>query len=142
MSYANMHGALKQYRRIGVDTEIPEATPHRRVQLLLEGVLDRVAVATGCIERGDIPNKGAQIGRAVSIIDNLRAALDHEVGGEMAGNLDSLYVYMARRLTEANLHNRVADLQEVAALVREIKLGWDAIPGHMVGQQYAAATGA
>lgn len=142
MSYANMHGALKQYRRIGVDTEIPEATPHRRVQLLLEGILDRVAVATGCIERGDIPGKGAQIGRAVSIIDNLRAALDHEVGGEMVGNLDSLYVYMARRLTEANLHNRVADLQEVAALVREIKLGWDAIPGHMGGQRYVAAASA
>lgn len=142
MSYANLHGALQQYRRTGIDAAIPEATPHRRVQLLLEGILDRVAVAIGCIERGEIPGKGVQIGRAVAIIDSLRAGLDYDVGGEMAGNLDSLYDYMIRRLTEANLHNDVGYLEEVAALVREVKLGWDAIPEQLSGGRRALAAGA
>ena len=56
-----------------------------------------------------------------------RQALDHRQGGELAANLDGLYEYMTSRLLQANRNNEPALLEEVAALLREVKSGWDAI---------------
>jgi len=71
--------------------------------------------------------KGELIGKSIAIIGGLREALDHEVGGELAANLDRLYEYMIRRLTEANRKNDPAVLAEVAGLLQEVKAGWDGI---------------
>ena len=69
-------------------------------------------------------------GQAIAIVGGLREGLDLEKGGEVAANLDRLYEYMITRLFEANLHNTVAPLDEVAALLRNVKSGWDAIALH------------
>jgi flagellar protein FliS len=53
--------------------------------------------------------------------------LDKSRGGEIAQNLEALYLYMQERLLQANLHNQVEPLDEVASLLREIKTAWDAI---------------
>ena len=45
----------------------------------------------------------------------------------MAANLDSLYAFMIQRLSIANLKNDSAILDEVAALLRDVKEGWDGI---------------
>lgn len=128
MSYMNMRqGALRQYRRAGVDSQIAEASPHQRVQMLLDGILERLAVARGAMQRGDLGAKAALISRTFRLLEALQAGLDFETGGEIAGNLEALYDYMARCLTDANLHNSEERLCEVESLVREIKLGWDAI---------------
>ncbi|MBL4609427.1 MAG: flagellar export chaperone FliS, partial [Pseudomonas sp.] len=60
----------------------------------------------------------------------LRDALDLEKGGEVAANLDSLYAYILQRLSMANLKNDPAILDEVAALLRDVKEGWDGIAQH------------
>jgi len=127
MSYAGMH-ALKQYQQTGTYTGVADADPHRLVQMLMQGVLDRIALARGALGRQAVAEKGEHIGRALAILDGLRGALDHERGGELAANLDALYEYMQRRLVEANLENDGARLEEVAGLLREIKSAWDAIP--------------
>ncbi|MEJ2456448.1 MAG: flagellar protein FliS, partial [Candidatus Thiodiazotropha sp.] len=43
-------------------------------------------------------------------------------------NLDMLYDYMTRRLYDGDIHQNVEALDEVAGLLREIKLAWDAMP--------------
>lgn len=120
--------ALNQYRDAGVLAEVSEADPHRLIQMLFEGALDRIAIARGAMRQGDIAVKGARISRAIQIIDGLRAHLDRKNGGEIAANLDALYQYMERRLAEANLRDDVRILDEVSNLLREVKTGWDAIP--------------
>lgn len=63
----------------------------------------------------------------MGIIGGLRDALDKDKGGEIASNLDNLYAFMQQRLSQANLQNDPAMLDEVAGLLREIKQGWDGI---------------
>ena len=95
--------------------------------MLFEGGLARLAQAKGALERGQTSLKGELLGKAIAIIGGLREGLDHQKGGEIAANLDSLYEYMVSRLVEANVNNDVALVDEVAGLLREVKTGWDGI---------------
>ncbi|WP_375739191.1 flagellar export chaperone FliS [Pseudomonas boanensis] len=119
--------ALRQYQSVDVQAQVFETTPHRLIQMLMEGGLGRLAQARGAMERGQTAQKGELIGKAIAIIGGLRDGLDHQKGGELAGNLDSLYEYMTGRLMQANLKNDLGLLDEVAGLLREIKSAWDAI---------------
>jgi flagellar protein FliS len=121
------NSAVSKYRQ-GSSSEVEYAPPHRLVQMLMEGALDRIAAAKGDIERKDIEARSGQITWAISIVDGLRASLNLEVGGEIAANLDRLYEYMIRRLGEANAHNDIVPLDEVASLLKELKGAWDAMP--------------
>jgi flagellar protein FliS len=138
------HQAMKQYHSLGMKTSVEDATPHRLIQMLMDGALDKIAAARGFMERGEIPQKGAHISWAISIIDGLRVSLDKSVGGEIAQNLDDLYNYMMTRLTEANLKNDTNYLNEVSSLLRQIKGAWDAMPEEIIREhadRVAAAGG-
>ncbi|HBC24316.1 MAG TPA: flagellar protein FliS [Pseudomonas sp.] len=119
--------AMKQYQSVNTNAQLVDASPHRLIQMLMEGGLTRLAQARGATERGDVAQKGALIGKAVDIIGGLREALNLEAGGQIAANLDSLYAYMTSRLIEANLKNDLAIIDEVTGLLREVKSGWDGI---------------
>jgi flagellar protein FliS len=119
---------MSTYRHVGVQSAIDDASPHRLITMLLNGALDHIAAARGAMDRGDTATQGSRLGKSITIIDNLRASLDHEQGGELAGRLAALYDYMERRLLEASRRTDTAILDEVASLLREIKTGWDGIP--------------
>ena len=121
--------ALRQYQKVNSHAQISEATPHRLVQLLMEGSLDRMAQAKGAIARGDVAQKGVMLGKAIDIIGGLREGLDKEKtdNPDELDRLDSLYAYMATRLIQANLDSDPAIIDEVAQLMITVKSGWDAI---------------
>ena len=119
--------AMKQYQQVSIEAQVSDANPHRLIQLLMQGGLERLVQARGAMEREQIPEKGILIGKAIGIIGGLREALDSERGGELAGNLDRLYEYMIARLVEANTSNDTSLLDEVSALLLEVKSGWDGI---------------
>ncbi|WP_455235237.1 flagellar export chaperone FliS [Thiogranum longum] len=137
MSFAGVRNALDQYSQNAVQTGIESANPHRLIQMLMEGALGKIAAAKGFMERGEIRPKGEQIGCAISILEGLKASLDREKGGEIAQNLEDLYVYMERRLIDANRENDASILDEVSDLLKQIKEAWDAIADH--AQQEPAA---
>lgn len=116
-----------QYRKVGVQSNVETATPHKLIEMLLDGALSKLHLARGLMEQKQIAAKGEQISWALAIIDGLKAALDLTAGGEVAANLDALYDYLMRRLVVANLDNDVAVLDEVARLLNEIRLGWNGI---------------
>ena len=138
MSVAGVQNALDQYSHNAVQARIESASPHRLIQMLLEGALGKIAAAKGHMERGEIQLKGAQIGSAISIMEGLKASLDMEKGGEIAQNLEDLYSYMERRLIEANSINDTSLLDEVSDLLKQIKEAWDAIADQAAGQAPSA----
>ncbi|AKS08802.1 flagellar export chaperone FliS [Pseudomonas trivialis] len=121
--------ALRQYQKVNSHAQISEASPHRLVQMLMEGGLDRMAQAKGALARGDIAAKGLMLGKAIDIVIGLRDGLDAQKSDNPAyvQQLESLYVYMTNRLMEANLHNDADMIDEVARLLITVKEGWDAI---------------
>lgn len=124
----NTTTALKNYAKIGVESSVLSADPHKLISMLYQGALLAIMNAKNAILRKDIPGKGASISKAILIIDEgLKASLDKSVGGELANNLDSLYGYMNSRLLIANLKNDMDALEEVARLLSELKGAWDSI---------------
>ncbi|CAK0767680.1 Flagellar secretion chaperone FliSB [Gammaproteobacteria bacterium] len=119
--------ALQQYQQIGVQSSIVDASPHRLIQMLFEGALDRIAKARGSVVRGEVAEKCRYIGAAMAIVDGLAGSLNLEAGGEIANNLAALYDYMGRRLLQANIESSALILDEVSSLLGQVKEGWDAI---------------
>ena len=127
----NASTALGAYKTNKNDVLIDDASPHQLITMLLDGAIERVASAVGAMERGEIGATGESIGKAISIVDNLRVSLDQQKGGQISENLASLYEYMTRRLLEANATKDTAMLAEVAGLLKEIKVAWDQVPADL-----------
>lgn len=119
-----MNSALAAYRTIGAHGGVQDADPHRLVQMLFHGGLDRIHAARGCIERGDLGGKVHQVTRALNIIGGLQGAVNPDAG-EIAERLDALYDYLGLRLLQFNARNDVAILDEVATLLQQISDAWD-----------------
>ncbi len=119
--------ALKQYQHVDTTSQVMDASPHRLIQMLMEGGLSRIAQARGAMNRGQLGLKGELISKAIAIVGGLREGLNHQQGGEVSSNLDRLYEYMVSRLLDANRNNDEAPLLEVAHLLRDVKESWDAI---------------
>lgn len=128
MVNAKRQTALQQYRQVGAQSAVSYASPHRLVLMLLEGALDRIAAARGHMGRGEVAEKANQISRALGILEGLRMGVNKQAGGDIARNLDDLYEYMSRRLVEANAGNQPGPLEEVQALLGEIRDAWAMIP--------------
>jgi flagellar protein FliS len=126
-----MRSSLRSYRNVSLESEIAVASPHRIIQMMFEGALQRIAQAKYAIQQKNPAQKGENIGKAISIIAGLSGSLNMDAGADVSANLDSLYEYMLRRLSEANVANDVEMLEEVSALLRTIKEGWDSIPQDM-----------
>ncbi|MBC3934911.1 flagellar export chaperone FliS [Undibacterium rugosum] len=126
--FSSSANGANAYTKIGVETGVIAASPHKLIVMLFEGAIVAINNAQVQMQSGDIAAKGKSISKAISIIDNgLRASLDKRVGGEIALNLDALYEYMTRQLLLANLNNSEDALIEVSKLLRDLKSAWDAI---------------
>lgn len=120
--------AANVYRQVSAQSGVENASPHRLIQMLFEGLLQNLNAARGAIERGEVESKGTQLGRAVRILEEgLKGGLNREQGGELAMNLGVLYDYCIQRLTQANLRNDAQAVQEVVSLIEPVAQGWQEI---------------
>lgn len=118
---------VQQYSKVGMQTGVASADPHRLILMLLEGALTSVIYAKKEMEAGNIAEKGEAISKVIRIIGELDASLNMEAGGELAHHLRRLYDYMSIRLIEANVNNVSEKLSEVAMLLFQLKSGWEGI---------------
>lgn len=121
MAFGYGAGAYQQVRSHG---GVESADPHGLITLLMDGALERIVKARGHMQRGEVAAKGETIGRCIDIIGGLRDSLDAKVDRAQVARLDSLYEYMSRRLLLANMHNDPEPLDEVAALLQQLRDSW------------------
>ena len=119
------------YRALSVQTGVVDASPHRLIEMLLDGGLEAIARARVAMGQRDVVARVAAVTRALRIVDEgLKAALDYTAGGEIAANLGEIYRYVTVLLTEANNEGSDAKLAEAARLLEMIREGWRGIADH------------
>jgi len=127
------HAMSNLYTRVGVETSVDAATPHRLVALLFDGLVEAIVQARGALQSGQRELKGRAVGRAVRIVEEgLKAGLNLDDGGPLAADLRDLYAYIGVRLTQANVRDDVAALDECQRLIEPLRTAWAAI-GPQVG---------
>ena len=119
---------INAYKKGNLKQQISQADPHKITLMLMQGMLDKLAYAKGCIERKDYSGKSEHISRATAILMSLRDTLEMETGAEVADNLFALYDYMIQRLIDANVQNNLKIVDEVITLFIPIKTAWSQIP--------------
>ncbi|MFC0253112.1 flagellar export chaperone FliS [Massilia consociata] len=127
--FGTMQRGVNAYAKVGLETGVAAASPHKLVVMLYDGAMVALLSAINHMKSANatasIAAKGAAISKAITIIDNgLRASLDKSAGGEIAQNLDALYDYMSRRLLQANIKNDIAAVEEVHGLLSDLRGAW------------------
>jgi flagellar protein FliS len=117
--------ALEAYQQATVTTQ----SKGRLIVMLYDGAIKFLKLAIKELEAENYAAKGQYINRAQDIISELNAVLDMEVGGEIAANLRRLYMFMNRRLSQANAKRDAKMIQEVITLMDELNQGWKTIAG-------------
>ncbi len=113
------------YARVGVETGVMGASPHRLIVMLYQGARQAIAQARMHLQQGNIAARGEAIGKAIEIVGSgLQQSLNLEAGGEIAERLDGLYTYMTRRLLDANIKQSEAMLVEVDRLLAKLEEAW------------------
>ncbi|MBN2354224.1 MAG: flagellar export chaperone FliS [Spirochaetales bacterium] len=108
------------------ETQIKTATPGKLVIMLYEGAVKFINLA---LERMNDKHTGYEkvsnyIIKAQDIVTELMVSLDFDKGGQIAKNLFGLYLYMNRRLIEANIQKDTGILAEIKKLLTELRTAW------------------
>lgn len=125
-----MFGAqnINQYKKISIETGVDAANPIELIVMLYDGAIVACYSAIPFVQRNDYANKSEYIFKAIKIIQSgLRLSLNKQEGGEIAEQLDALYIYMTNLLIKANIENNIKMIQEVIRLLTELRGAWEVI---------------
>ena len=118
--YGNGINAYKQ-------TSVITADPKRLILMCYEGAISSLKTAREKYISKEYEAKAKDLQKAQRIIGELAMALDFEKGGEVARNLNSLYNYMLRRITEGDVKGDVKAFDEVILMLGELESAWKEI---------------
>lgn len=129
MSTSTTFAQASVYQEVGRRSEIEGASPHRLVEMLLEGALVNIERAVTAIQNNDIEARGKWINKTIDIVAELRNSLDVDRGGEIAENLHRLYSFMETTLTNAHVGGDLQGLDTTSRLLNDLLITWKEIKG-------------
>ena len=98
------------------------ASPAELTLMLYEGAIKFCNIAIVAIEQKNVPKAHTNIVKTQKIIDYLRQTLD--MNYPVAQDFENIYVYLSRRLVEANLKKDKEALEEVNGHLRSVRDTW------------------
>ncbi|MDD5231853.1 MAG: flagellar export chaperone FliS [Syntrophales bacterium] len=114
---------INAYRQANVET----ADPKRLVIMSYDAVISSLISARDHYRADEFEEKARSLQRAIDILCALISALDFDKGGEVARNLEALYNFMVRRLTEADLNRDMKGFDETIRMLEELRSAWQEI---------------
>ncbi len=105
-------------------TQVTTAKPEKILLMLYEGAIKFNKLAILKMKEKNVSEKGKNISKTLAIISELMNTLDHEKGGQIAADLENLYMFMMDKLIEANMYNRVEELEVVERLLTTLYTAW------------------
>ena len=122
MTTANRYA--QAYRTASVET----ASPAKIVLMLFDGAIGFLNRALNGFDQEALNVRNEIISnnlvKTQRIVNELRASLDHNAGGDLSRTLDRLYDYMDRQLREANLKKDRAPILLTQELLGKLRSGW------------------
>lgn len=113
----------KTYQKAAVTT-LDQGT---LIMMLYDGAIKFMNIALVKIEKNELEGAHNAITRSKEIIAELMGSLKTEGTGDVAKNLKSMYSYMYDRLIDANIRKDVEIINEIIALMDELRDGWKVV---------------
>ncbi len=110
-----------------MEENIENISSHQVISLLMDGALERTNQAVMAFHANDEAELLVLLEKLVAIVNGLRNSLNMEAGGDVAENLNDLYLYIFDRLTTAVGNDLLEALDETKRIINEVKHGWDSI---------------
>lgn len=128
MSLAARKNFAQQYANTYLETSVSEASPHKLVELLYDGVVRNLKLSKIFIEQKNYEKKSEHLNKSLSIVMSLREGVSLDKGGDVAQNLYALYDYCYRRLVSASVKNDLNTIDEVLGYFTELSDAWRQMP--------------
>ncbi len=111
------------------DTQIRTANQGTLIVMLYDAAIRNVGAAEDMLGQGlrGFEEVSRRVIKAQDIVTELMVSLDFERGGELAGNLFSIYMFVNRQLLDANIRKDVEPLQNARRLLLELRDAWSTI---------------
>lgn len=115
----NQYGA-KAYHKTSVAT----ASKEKVLLMLYEGCIRNLRKCKIAMENKNWAEKGIHLGKAQDIVNELSNSLNFEVGGDLAKQLEALYLHVFQETTKANIENDPAKIAHCIKVMETLYEGW------------------
>jgi len=115
--------SIRTYR----ETDLQTMGKEKLIVLLYQKMLEHfsVAASVACEDRVEMSRR---LGLAQRIVTELRAALDHSVGGDIAENLASLYDYVFHEILQMQIDQDPAHANNCHRILEPLCEAWSNVP--------------
>ncbi|HOD53702.1 MAG TPA: flagellar export chaperone FliS [Candidatus Cloacimonadota bacterium] len=118
-----MDNRYQAYRQVDINT----TNRGKIVVMLYSGAITFLNKAKLYMEKNDFVNKGKYIIKAQNIIDELNYSLDMEKGQDISKNLRSIYTFLNRYLSQANVQCKPEMLDKAIHILDRFKTAFEEI---------------
>lgn len=105
-------------------TSIQSASREKLLLMMYEGAIKFTKRAIKAAEEKKIAERCENIGRAFDVVMELNNTLDHKVGGDIAKNLEQLYMFITEQYTKANISGSPEPLKTSLSVLETLYSGW------------------
>tara|TARA_B100000029_G_C17252236_1_gene843186 strand:- start:308 stop:694 length:387 start_codon:yes stop_codon:yes gene_type:complete len=123
----NVQSALNAYKETSL-SEVESASPHRLIELTFQDLKRNLLILRRQLNEGRRVG-GLEASKSIAALEILRSSLNFEDGGEIAGNLDQIYVYSLDQLSKIIKDDNEYELDAVIAIISSLVDAWGSISG-------------
>ncbi len=113
-----------RYHNAYKHNEVSTSSQGKLILMMYEGASKFTTMALKCMDDGDIAGKATYIRKTHDIVNELSVSLDLKKGGEVAARLETLYQFILRQLTLANIKSDRAALESILKVLAPLYDAW------------------
>ena len=122
----NVQSALNAYKETDL-SEVDSASPHRLIEMTFQDLKKNLLIIRRTLNNGKRIG-GDEASRSIAALEILRSSLNFKDGGDIAKNLDQIYVYSLDQLAKIIKDDSEHELDSVIAIVTSLVDAWSTIP--------------